>query len=173
MLSCTHHNDLQYNIVVMKASRVWKPRLKGHQYASLSRREGEIKEMEEPIHWIIDRNGGAQISLFEKSRHNFTHHSANFLLWKILWWGIASGWPHSLLSSLQTLLIPFPLRLNFCPLSVVSSNSSHVTHVTQVLALDFLINKLQSFIFLLCSIFGCYFRKAMGFLSSIVSIKLF
>ena len=80
--------------------------------------------------------------------------------------------PHSLLSSLQT-LIPFPLRLNFCPLSVVSSNSSHVTHVTQVLALDFLINKLQSFIFLLCSIFGCYFRKAMGFLSSIVSIKLF
>ena len=119
MLSCTHHNDLQYNIVVMKASRVWKPRLKGHQYAaSLSRREGEIKEMEEPIHWIIDRNGGAQISLFEKSRHNFTHHSANFTLWKILWWGIASGWPQTPLSSLF-IANPHPFSSSAKFLSVV------------------------------------------------------
>ena len=44
ILSCRYHNDFQHDIVVMKASiKPWRhglePRLKGHQYASLSRRE--------------------------------------------------------------------------------------------------------------------------------------
>ena len=44
ILSCRYHNDFQHDIVVMKASiKPWRqglePRLKGHRYASLSRRE--------------------------------------------------------------------------------------------------------------------------------------
>ena len=103
MLSCTYPNDLQYNIVVMKASiKPWRqglePRLKGHQYASLSRREGEIKEMVEPIHWIIDRIlWGTQISLFEKSRHN---HLATQLYTSF-----------SQLSPLKNLMVGYCIRL--------------------------------------------------------------
>ena len=138
MLSCTYPNDLQYNIVVMKASiKPWRqglePRLKGHQYASLSRREGEIKEMVEPIHWIIDRIlWGTQISLFEKSRHNhlatqlYTSFSQlsplkNLVVGyciRLTWPRTQSLWitkPHSLLSSLQT-LIPFSSLAKFLSL---------------------------------------------------------
>ena len=114
-------------------------------------KKGEIKEMVGPIHWIIDRIlWGTQISLFEKSGHNnlATHLYTSFsqlsplknlvvgYCIRLTWPRTQSLWitkPHSLLSSLQT-PIPFPLWLNFCPLSVVSSNFSHFTHVTQVLA---------------------------------------
>ena len=110
MLSCTHHNDLQYNIVVMKASiKPWR------QVWSQDSREKLKKWWSLYIELLTEFCGGPRY-LFSKRvdtiiwRPSFTHHLANFLLWKILWWGIASGWPqaqslwitkpHSLLSFL-------------------------------------------------------------------------
>ena len=122
MLSCTHHNDLQYNIVVMKASiKPWR------QVWSQDSREKLKKWWSLYIELLTEFCGNpyeryAQISLFEKRRHN----NLATQLYKSFNQRSPSK---NILSSLQT-LIPSPLWLNFCPLSVVSSNFSHDTHVS-------------------------------------------
>ena len=89
ILSCRYQNDFQHDIVVMKASiKPWRqglePRLKGHQYASLSRREKLKKWWGLYIELLTEFCGGLRY-LFSKRVDtiilppSFTHHSANFL----------------------------------------------------------------------------------------------
>ena len=128
-----------------------EPRVKGHPYASFCEKE-EIKEMVGPIQNICsylfskrkDRIIGRPALSIIQPTFPF-EKSYNGVLHQVLW--ITK--PQSLLSPLQT-LIPFPLWLNFGLLWWWRAS-----HVTQVLALEFLINKCcDSSFFLVCSIFG-------------------